>query len=86
MGVLQESGAEEYRMGLVHVRDRAALESAACECYAIIVREFDRLLGPAASDMTASGRAPVSPLDAVTTEEGGLSTLGDGSPRRDGEV
>lgn len=45
MGALQEAGVVEYQMGRVRVRDRAGLEGAACECYGVIAREFDRLLG-----------------------------------------
>jgi CRP-like cAMP-binding protein len=35
----------EYKRGHVTVLDRAALEKCACECYAVMKREFDRLLG-----------------------------------------
>jgi CRP-like cAMP-binding protein len=76
MGALQASGAIMYEMGRVRVRDRAGLESAACECYAIIVREFDRLLavGPAAPPSVRS------PLDGVPTSEHGRSIVGDAAP------
>lgn len=75
MGALQERGVVDYQMGRVRVRDRAGLEAAACECYAIIVREFDRLLGE-----EPPGRPPPpDPLAGVTTAEGGRSALGDGA-------
>jgi CRP-like cAMP-binding protein len=77
MGSVQERGAVEYQMGRVRVRDREALERAACECYAIITREFDRLLG----DPGARPARPASPLGAVTTEQDGRSALEDGAPR-----
>jgi Mn-dependent DtxR family transcriptional regulator len=35
----------EYKRGHVTVLDRAALEKCSCECYAVMRREFDRLLG-----------------------------------------
>jgi hypothetical protein len=70
----------DYQMGVVRVLDRAVLEGAACECYAIIVREFDRLLG-GETTRTNGGGVGASPLDGVTTSEGGRSTLGDGAPR-----
>jgi len=76
MRVLHGIGAIAYVRGRVIVRDRAALEAAACECYAVIVREFDRLLNRAA------GSPMHSPLDGVTTSSNGRSTLGDGAPAR----
>jgi len=75
MRVLHGIGAVTYARGRVIVRDRAALEGAACECYAVIVREFDRLLNGAA------GRTMLNPLDGVTTSSNGRSTLGDGALR-----
>ncbi len=41
---LQHAGFIRYRRGHVQVRDRAGLESAACECYEINAREFARIL------------------------------------------
>ena len=76
MGALQGRGAITYRLGDVHVRDRALLEGMACECYAIIAREFDRLLGGS----PAPFRGLDSPLDGLTTEERGWTTLGDAAP------
>jgi hypothetical protein len=79
LGALKDMGAFTYEMGRVHVRDRTRLEGAACECYAIIVREFDRLLdGPQA----AAHRELANPLAGVTTSEGDRTMLGDGTPRR----
>ena len=78
MRVLHDAGAVSYVRGRVVVRDRAALEGIACECYAVITREFDRLLSP------GGGSAIRSPLADVTTSEQGRSTLGDGAPRRAG--
>ncbi len=77
MGALQAAGHVTYEMGRVRVVDRAGLERATCECYAIITREFDRLLG---GPDDAPSRPP-SPLDRVATSADGRSTLGDGTPR-----
>lgn len=44
-GMLQKAGLIRYARGHVTVLDRSGLESAACECYRVIKREFDRLLG-----------------------------------------
>ena len=43
-GTLQADGLIEYRGGAITVLDRAALERRACECYAVVKREFERLL------------------------------------------
>jgi hypothetical protein len=42
--MLQRAGFIRYHRGRITVADRAGLESAACSCYAVIRREFDRLL------------------------------------------
>ena len=41
---LQEAGLVAYRRGHVLVLNRAGLEHRACECYAVVKRETDRLL------------------------------------------
>jgi CRP-like cAMP-binding protein len=41
---LRDAGLIRYSRGAVRVLDRAGLEAAACECYRIVRREFDRLL------------------------------------------
>ncbi|TAJ54693.1 MAG: Crp/Fnr family transcriptional regulator [Nevskiaceae bacterium] len=43
-GKLQALGLIQYRRGHITVLDRPRLEQAACECYAVVKREFDRLL------------------------------------------
>jgi CRP-like cAMP-binding protein len=43
-GALQDAGLIRYRRGGVRVLDRVGLERAACECYGIVRRHFDRLL------------------------------------------
>jgi CRP-like cAMP-binding protein len=45
-GKLQNLGAIKYSRGHITVLDRAQLESSCCECYAVVKRETDRLLGP----------------------------------------
>lgn len=41
---LQKSGLIEYSRGLIHVIDRKGLEARSCECYAVVKREYHRLL------------------------------------------
>ena len=43
-GMLQKAGMIRYNRGLIHVTDRARLEESSCECYAVVLREFERLL------------------------------------------
>jgi CRP-like cAMP-binding protein len=45
-GRLQADGLINYSRGRINVLDRAKLEKRACECYAVVRRECDRLLVP----------------------------------------
>ena len=49
-GKLQNAGLIRYSRGRIEVIDRKALEAQACECYAAVKRESDRLL-PASATM-----------------------------------
>lgn len=42
-GTLQHAGLIRYTHGRVTVLDRQGLEAAACECYAVVRRHFDRM-------------------------------------------
>ena len=44
-GKLQHAGLIHYSRGHITVLDRARLHAQACECYAVVKREYDRLLG-----------------------------------------
>jgi CRP-like cAMP-binding protein len=43
-GKLQADGLIQYSRGRIKVLDRAKLEKRVCECYAVVKKEFDRLL------------------------------------------
>jgi CRP-like cAMP-binding protein len=43
-GRLQEDGLIRYRRGHITVLDRARLERRTCECYAVVKKEYERLL------------------------------------------
>lgn len=45
-GLLQRSGLIRYSRGNITVLDREGLEKGACECYWVIRKEQERLLGP----------------------------------------
>ena len=47
---LQRDGLIRYARGRIEVLDRAGLEERACECYAVVKLECDRLLPQAAPD------------------------------------
>ena len=55
-GKLQRAGLISYSRGRITVLDRKRLAQGACECYAVVKKEFDRLL----SDIPPSGSAPVA--------------------------
>lgn len=42
---LQRLGLIDYARGHIRVLDRAGLEARTCECYAVVKKEYDRLLG-----------------------------------------
>lgn len=44
-GHLQQGGVIRYRRGHITVLDRLGLESRVCECYAVVKKERERLLG-----------------------------------------
>ena len=44
-GILQQAGLIQYHRGRMTVLKREGLEEGACECYAVVKKEFDRLLG-----------------------------------------
>jgi Mn-dependent DtxR family transcriptional regulator len=41
---LQQAGLISYVRGCITVLDRPGLERRTCECYAVVKREYDRLL------------------------------------------
>ena len=43
-GNLQRAGMIVYQRGSITILDRAALEARCCECYAVVRKEFERLL------------------------------------------
>lgn len=61
---LQKAGLIRYGRGHISVLDRSGLEQRTCECYAVVKREYDRLLPPAVNptaataDPGASARLP----------------------------
>ena len=43
-GQLQKTGPISYKRGRIKVEDRPGLEQRSCECYAVVKKEYDRLL------------------------------------------
>ncbi|MBI0328565.1 Crp/Fnr family transcriptional regulator [Burkholderia plantarii] len=54
-GKLQDAGLIAQRRGKITIVDRAGLEDSACECYAIVRREFQRLLRASSEDGAEGG-------------------------------
>ena len=53
-GHLQEAGLIQYSRGHIKVLNRAKLEKRVCECYAVVKREYDRLLSYKVSGVSPS--------------------------------
>ena len=53
-GRLQAEGLIEYSRGRITVLDRDQLEARVCECYAVVKKEYDRLLPSAAASSAAA--------------------------------
>lgn len=47
-GILQKAGLISYKRGRIRIIDRKGLEDASCDCYGIVSREFEKLLGSSA--------------------------------------
>jgi signal transduction histidine kinase len=68
----RRAGLIQYNRGHIHVIDRIGLEAAACECYAIIKAEFDRLhvVNLANKLISAKSGTPATPQQQRLGEEG----------------
>src|SRR4051812_18478817 len=53
-GKLQAEGLIEYSRGKITITDRPRLEARVCECYAVVKKEYERLL-----PLSAKGLTPV---------------------------
>ncbi|MGE5097286.1 MAG: Crp/Fnr family transcriptional regulator [Betaproteobacteria bacterium] len=53
---LRRQGLIRYTRGCIAVVDRSAVETRACECYAVVKREYDRLLPPRHGAVHAGAR------------------------------
>jgi CRP-like cAMP-binding protein len=73
-GRLENAGLIRCRRGRIVVPDRRRLEARVCECYAVVAREYDRLLRP---DRPSALRTNVTRAMTVAR---------DGSRRRHGEM
>jgi CRP-like cAMP-binding protein len=52
---MQTAGLISYRRGAIQVLDRAGLEKASCECYAIVKERFDAFLAPPSTAVQGRG-------------------------------
>jgi CRP-like cAMP-binding protein len=54
---LQTAGLISYRRGRIQVLDRAGLEKASCECYAVVKERFDAFLTPPSAAVQGDTKA-----------------------------
>lgn len=73
----QREGLIDYTYGRITVRDRPGLEAAACECYAIVQVELERLL---------ANRTAPTPLGEMHFSEDGRSLLNEAAPASEEEI
>ena len=59
---MQEAGLIKYSRGFITLLDRPRMEKRVCECYAVVRREYDRLLPEKALNASA---APLSPSTSI---------------------
>jgi hypothetical protein len=53
---MQQAGLISYRRGKMQVLDRAGLEEASCECYAVVKQRFDAFLKPPSTAVQGHNR------------------------------
>jgi hypothetical protein len=54
---MQTAGLISYRRGTIQVLDRAGMEKASCECYAIVKERFDAFLSPPATAVQGQNKS-----------------------------
>lgn len=58
---LQRAGLVRYRRGHIAVLERSGLEAGACECYAVVKKEFNRLLSDVRRRQSTTAMSPLAP-------------------------
>ena len=60
---MQTAGLISYRRGTIQVLDRAGLEKASCECYAIVKERFDAFLSPPSTAVQGDNKSRSEQLE-----------------------
>ena len=60
-GKLQADGLIQYSRGHIKVLDRSKLEQRVCECYAVVKKEYDRLLPYSIPGLPSASASAMSP-------------------------
>ncbi len=67
---LQQAGLIRYARGRITVLDRPGLEKRTCECYAVVKKEYDRLLPPHRQFTSMGRRIPALTMYAARQSHG----------------
>jgi hypothetical protein len=61
---MQTAGLISYRRGTIQVLDRPGLETASCECYAIVKERFDAFLTPPSTAVPGDNKSRSDQTDS----------------------
>lgn len=75
---LRRRGVIKYSRGNIVVLDRSKLEACVCECYAMVKREYDRLLQPAPHAFRKTATVPRSARATIGGIRGQRTPVGPG--------
>ena len=64
---MQTAGVISYRRGRIQVLDRPGLETASCECYAIVKERFDAFLSPPPTAVQGNTKGRLTPIKRFRT-------------------
>ena len=83
-GRLRDAGFIRYRRGHISVLERSGLETRACECYAVVKKEYSRLLSDVRQRQGSSTVVPItgSGREVISAKSSDRSSSSSGSQDR----